>query len=76
MEYSYCVVESTYRLDDKSYTAYGIACVTSEDDSIIVLATYDDLSTDLAKVSHLVKLCNELKLDIIHLPDVVDDFIA
>lgn len=76
MEYSYCVVKSTYTVGEKKYTTYGIARISEEDGAIIPLETYSDLCADRAKALQLAALCNELKLDKKHLPDVIDDFIA
>ena len=42
----------------------------------IVLESFLDLSSDVTKVEQLVRASNETGLDLIHLSDVVQDFLA
>ncbi len=41
----------------------------------MTIANISPLSHDKRKVEHLANLCTEQKLDPIHLPDVVADFL-
>ena len=70
MRFHYVLLES--RLEHR--TCYGIAAVTMNDGVEIILQSFVDLSSDRRSVEKLVRLCNELKLSLYHLPDVVEDF--
>ena len=52
------------------YRTYGICAL---DDDRHVLASYYDIGTDAVSAEHLVRCCNEGKLSLIHLPDIVED---
>ena len=41
-----------------------------------ILELISDISTDIEPIERLVKVCNNLQLDPIHLQDVVTDFFA
>lgn len=56
--------------------SYGIALTEKVDDRTIILRTISDISLLKNAVEQLVKLCNELYLDPIHLDDVIEDFLA
>ena len=70
MRFHYVLLES--RLERR--TCYGIAAVTMNDGIEIILQSFVDLSSERRPVAKLVRLCNELKLSLCHLPDVVEDF--
>ena len=70
MRFHYVLLES--RLERR--TCYGIAAVTINDGIETILQSFVDLSSDRPAVSKFVKLCNELKLSLFHLPDAVVDF--
>ena len=70
MRFHYVLLES--RLERR--TCYGIAAVTMNDDIEVILQSFVDLSSERRPVAKLVRLCNELKLSLCHLPDVVEDF--
>lgn len=76
MECQYCVVKTTYMTDKSARDSFGIAAVAEEDGSITVLETISDLCADYEVITRFVQLCNDLKLDPIHLQDVADDFLA
>lgn len=63
----YQLISGTYSLEGISYTSYGIQC----EDLIM-----EDISLDRETVAYLVQMCNCTALESIHLPDVVDDFLA
>lgn len=72
MEYRY-LMTSFYYADIHSY---GIAAAVNYDGCFAIIEAYTDLSTDKASVEHLVDLCNDLRLDVLHLMDIVDDFLT
>lgn len=53
--------------EDKLWNTYGI----TYGDIVI-----EDISTEKEKIEKLVRLCNELDLDPIHIHDVVEDFLV
>lgn len=63
----YRIIASRYTLEGVSYLGYGIKGMKRE---------IEDITTDYARLAVLVKLCNELVLDPIHLEDVVEDFLS
>lgn len=75
MNYHYVVVREDYLDDAHSRTAYGIAAVEECDGCPAVMQSVSDVCADFAPVQELVQCCNELQLDLIHLYDVVEDFL-
>ena len=78
MNVTYAVVEERYSLGDCSRTSYGIAAYAnfSKDGTATVVATVCDVTDDKQAIAELVALCNRLELSIVHLMDVVEDFLA
>ena len=74
MEHKYIVVQSTYKNGDITRIGFGIAAVEEYDGVTTVLESISDLSSDIEPIERLVKVCNNLQLDHIHLQDVVTDF--
>lgn len=68
----YILLEDIVTLEEDTYRTYGIADVRSDNDC---REEYHDLSTERAAVSALVDMCNELRLETLHLKDVVEDFL-
>ncbi len=75
-EYQYIIVEQRIGEGDTMRISYGIAAAIVYDECIQVLHCFYDLSTERAPVQELVQTCNALELDVLHLSDVVDDFMA
>ena len=71
----------TYRLrkdlvldeEGKEYIVYGIEAVNRGKK---ILSSFSDIFFDRQKAETFVKLCNESKLELIHLADVVEDAIT
>lgn len=63
----YELVTGTYSLEGASYVSFGIR---SGD------VLFEDVDTDRQAVENLVHVCNREQLDILHLGNVVDDFLA
>ena len=76
MKCTYQVVQSTYPHISEATHIYGIAVTTNYDECIVVLSSVYEICQDFAAITRLVELCNQLRLDPIHLQDVVDDFLA
>ena len=76
MECTYILIRNTYEMEKNTRNSFGIAVVEEENDVAIVLESFSDLSSDVTKVEQLVRICNELGLDPIHLSEVVQDFLA
>lgn len=76
MEHKYIVVQSTYKNGDITRIGFGIAAVEEYDGVTTVLESISDLSSDIKPIERLVKGCNNLQLDPIHLQDVVTDFLV
>lgn len=66
----YCVVEETLEKEEiGEYITYGIAIC--EDGKI--LRKISDISVSRQMVTELCERCNRLKLDPIHIDDVIED---
>ena len=75
MNYKYVLTETTYHNGKHTRTSYGIA-VISDYDNITVLCSVEDITDEQAEIAKLVELCNEEKLEIEHLQNVVEDFLC
>lgn len=66
---TYLLIEDAVTADGKKVHTYGIAVMPKPSHE------FHDLATDREAVARLVSRCNELRLDPIHLPEVIEDFI-
>ena len=78
MTITYEVTEETYSLGGESRTWYGIATYANgeQDGTASMIACVHDISSNRQKLIKLVEECNRLKLSLIHLEDVIADFLA
>ena len=67
----YCLYAGEYEVEGILHTGYGILCKTETEERL-----FPDISTDARKVRSLVKLCNTLQADPIHLPGIIEDTIV
>lgn len=58
---------------DISYTTYGIRAVDGQGKTAMI---FPDIDVDKASVQRLVDKCNEGELRLIHLRDVLEDYIG
>jgi len=72
----YIIIQQEYGEEALRKTDYGIAAVTEEDGCVVVLQSFTAVTSDKPRIRKLVHLCNELELDIIHLEEVIDDFLT
>lgn len=74
----YGIIEEKYIIDDTVRTSYGIAAYADpkEDGGATVISSAHDITTDKHKLSELISICNQQELSVIHLSDVIEDFIA
>ena len=75
MNYKYVLTKTTYHNGEHTRTSYGIAVISTED-NVTVLSSVEDISDDREGLAKLVELCNEEKLEIEHLQNVVEDFLC
>ena len=74
MNYIYRLNETTVTDEEgKKHIVYGIDAIDKFGN---VLASYTDIFFDRTKAENFVALCNECELELIHLPDVVEDAIT
>lgn len=76
MKVKYIMTKNTYSDNETERVGYGIAAVKKERGNQTVVQVYNDMSAEYEKVKGLVRLCNKGRLSLIHLPDVVEDFIT
>ena len=75
---TYGLTEEIYNLGDSARTSYGIAAYADADSdgSATILASVHDITSDKSEMEKLVHLCNTLGLSVLHLRDIVEDFLA
>ena len=76
MKCKYILMENTLLYGDGTRTCYGIAAAHVYDGIVTVLDSVTDITANRQPLEELVKLCNELSLEPIHLNDIVEDFLA
>lgn len=75
MKYIYVIrIDTTPNGNNQMCTVYGIEAVDSS--SGTVLSSIPDIFTDLREADRVIQLLNEEKLELIHLPDIVNDIIT
>ena len=72
----YTVKESLYSEEAGSFTAYGIGVREDNQSSKITLQYIPNVFLDRQKAERLAAMCNYLKLDPLHLFDVVEDAVS
>ena len=77
MDITYGITEEIYTLGSDSRKSYGIVAYSNADTdkTATIVAAIHDITSDKQKLLELVQLCNKLQLSVIHLGDVVEDFL-
>ena len=75
MNYKYVLTDTLYHNETFYRKCYGIAAISTLD-NISVLAEVSDVSSNVEDVKQLVDLCNKEMLDIIHLENIVCDYLS
>ncbi len=78
MNITYGITEEVYSLGNDRRVSYGIAAYAEDDNdgTATIVASVHDVTADKKALMKFVLLCNTLKLSVIHLNDVVEDFLA
>ena len=78
MMISYGISEEIYSLGKNSRTSYGIAAYADidGDGTATIVASVHDITSDKSRLTELVHQCNRLGLSLIHLDDVIEDFLS
>ncbi len=75
MKYIYVIrVDTISNEANQAYIVYGIEAIDTRKGT--VLSSFPDIFTDLNEAESVIQLLNEEKLDLIHLPDVINDIIT
>ena len=69
--YTYKITETKHSLERETNISYGVSVSLNG----IRICVIEDITTNQSKPNELVELFNQLKLEPIHLRDVIDDFI-
>ena len=74
---TYAISEEKYTFGDEVRTSYGIVAYSNaeQDGSKTIVASVRDITSDKTSLTKLVNDCNRLELFIVHLNDVVEDFL-
>lgn len=77
MSITYGITEEIYTLGTNSRRAFGIAAYADadEDGTTTVVAAVHDITSDRKRLERLVEVCNRERLSLVHLYDVVEDFL-
>lgn len=75
---TYGILEEKHTLCGISRISYGIAAYANaeEDGTAAVLASIGDITSNKQKLEALVFYCNRLELSVVHLKDIVEDFLG
>ena len=76
MNYKYIAVHTTLMCGNYTRSSFGIAVVRMSGEVAVILDSFLDLSDNLESIEKLACLCNELNLEIRHLPYIIDDFLT
>ncbi len=74
----YGLIEEIYSFGASTRTTYGIAVYANpeNDGTSTIIASVHDITASKDTLYTLVSQCNDLDLSLIHLYDVVEDFLA
>lgn len=74
----YDIIEETHPHGREARISYGIAAYSDAetDGTAAVLAVVRDICSSRQRIADLVRLCNGGQLSVIHLPEIVEDFLA
>ena len=71
MKITYCLrTDKVFDEDGVLHTVYGIEAFTKSKHKVASVA---DVFFNKQKAEDFIRLCNELKLSLVHLPDVIED---
>lgn len=75
---TYGVAEDHYLLYGCERISYGLVVYAdaASEGTASILASIPDISSDYAALAALAELCNRMGLSLIHLDDVVEDFLV
>ena len=75
---TYGIIEEIYEIENEIRISYGIAayadCETHG--TTIIVDSIHDITNNKKKLKVFIQLCNRLELSLIHLREVVYDFLA
>ena len=73
----YALSEEKYTLGKERRISYGIVVYScaEEDGTATIVASAHDITPNKENITKIVDDCNRLKLSVMHLPDVVEDFL-
>ena len=77
MSITYGITEEIYTQGTNSRRTFGIAAYTDaeEDGTATIVAAVHDITSDRERLEGLVAACNREGLSLVHLYDVVEDFL-
>ena len=76
MTVTYEVTEEVYNLGKQERISCGIAAYTNNEGIVSQKVAFHDITSDRQALAGLVEKCNRLQLSLVHLNDIVEDFLA
>ena len=75
---TYEIIEEIRLIDAELQKTYGIVAYLKDQNhsKVICLSFIKDITTDKDRLSQLVQKCNSYHLSLLHLKDVVEDFLC
>lgn len=73
MTVTYEMIEESIEYGDSRRISYGIAVYAGTDNMV---ASIHDITSDREKLAAFIGQCNQLELSLVHLADVIEDFLA
>ncbi len=64
--------DTVYDEEGFLHTVYGIEALNAEN---LIVASVADVFFDKVKATEFIALCNDLRLSLIHLPEVIEDIL-
>lgn len=75
---TYEMIEETYSFEGNVRCSYGIAAYANADTdgTATIVASVHDITADRQALAELVSLCNRLEISLLHLDNIIEDFLA
>ena len=76
-QYEYRVTQSRHTIEGCTYTVYGMSIYQRDraDQPALLVREVPNISLSQARVAELVANCNRLQPSLIHLDDIVEDYL-
>lgn len=76
-QYEYRITQAQYTIEGCTYTVYGLSVYRRDADNVSVLPVREipNISLSRARTAELADRCNRLQPSLLHLDDILEDFL-